>query len=130
MDKNVIIDKNTIAYRLDYAMRLRGMRNTDVCERSRMLGFPMGSSTISQYISGKYEPKHDKLLLLSRILGVPQLWLMGVTPFEDIEGYTQNFYANPMETELLTLFRQHNNAGKEFLIRIAQTTLNMKEYTL
>lgn len=119
---------NSLAYRLEYAMMERGLRGCDICEKSRMLGFPMGSSTISQYLSGKYEPKHDKVVLLSRILGVPELWLMGVTPFEDIAGNKIQDYANPMEAEVLSNFRTLNDKGKELLICLLRTIANTTEY--
>lgn len=37
----------------------------------------ISKSTMSQYMSGKYEPKHDRILLISRALGCSPEWLSG-----------------------------------------------------
>ena len=120
--------EDEVSYRLEYAMKYCGYRSCDICEEAETLGFPMGSSTISQYLSGKYTPKQDKIILLSRILGVPELWLMGVTPLEDIAGNSLKDYSNPIESTLLSDFRSLNKSGKELIIRLIQVVVNTNEY--
>jgi len=119
---------DSFSYRLEYAMIQRKFRNCDVCEQSRRLGYPMGSSTISQYLSGKYTPKQDKIVLLAKILGVPELWLMGVLPIEDIKGNNLKEYDNPQEAELLSSFRSLNKEGKELVRRLIHTIADTREY--
>ncbi len=58
--------------RLQEAMRVRGMRAVDLVERT---GIPKG--TISYYISGKTEPKADRLYILAQVLDVNEAWLLG-----------------------------------------------------
>lgn len=119
---------DSLAYRLYHAMVQRGFRNCDICDQAAKLGVKMGSSTISQYISGKYIPKQDKIILLSRILGVPQLWLMGVTPLEDMAGTSLQDFENPLESEVLRNFRSLNKEGKELAIRLLRTIADTREY--
>ena len=42
-----------------------------------VLGIKLGKSALSQYVSGKSIPDQDKLVLLSKTLGVSEAWLMG-----------------------------------------------------
>lgn len=44
-------------------------------ELSRLCG--INKSTISQYLSGKYTPKQDRVTIIAEVLGVSPLWLLG-----------------------------------------------------
>ncbi|WP_427112962.1 helix-turn-helix domain-containing protein [Megasphaera sueciensis] len=63
----------TTAKRLKEALDMRGLKQTDLAQ---LTGLP--KSAISQYISGKIEPKQDKLYILAKTLNVDVLWLMGI----------------------------------------------------
>ncbi len=58
--------------RLREAMEMRGLRATDLSQRTGL-----SKARISQYVNGKYIPKSDAVLLLARTLEVSPLWLMG-----------------------------------------------------
>ena len=58
--------------RLRLAMQLKGLRQTDLVERT---GISKGA--ISSYISGRYTPKKYNIYLLSKALDVNEEWLMG-----------------------------------------------------
>lgn len=58
--------------RLTLAMYLRHIRATDLCQKT---GIP--KSAISQYISGEFEPRKDRLNLIAKALKVEPDWLMG-----------------------------------------------------
>lgn len=58
--------------RLRQAMALRGMRATDLVDKT---GIPKG--TLSYYLSGKTEPKADRLYVLAQALNVSEAWLLG-----------------------------------------------------
>ena len=58
--------------RLKQAMAARGMRAVDLVERT---GIPKG--TISYYMTGKTEPKSDRLYLIAQALDVNEAWLLG-----------------------------------------------------
>ena len=58
--------------RLRQAMDLRGMRATDLVDKT---GIPKG--TISYYLSGKTEPKADRLYIIAQALDISEAWLLG-----------------------------------------------------
>lgn len=58
--------------RLKYAMELKDMKAIDVANAS---GIPKNS--ISYYLSGRSEPKADRVYLLAKLLNVSEAWLMG-----------------------------------------------------
>jgi transcriptional regulator with XRE-family HTH domain len=62
----------TVTERLNQAMRLRGIRQIDLC---KMCNIPKGA--MSLYVSGAYEPKQDRLEALANALRVDIAWLMG-----------------------------------------------------
>lgn len=64
--------KKELCDRLQEAMGVRGLRAVDIVERT---GIPKG--TISYYISGKTEPKSDRLYLIAQALNVNEAWLLG-----------------------------------------------------
>ena len=66
------MNKFELKDRLRQAMELRGLRATDLVEKT---GIPKG--TISYYLSGKTEPKSDRLYILAQTLDVSEAWLLG-----------------------------------------------------
>jgi transcriptional regulator with XRE-family HTH domain len=58
--------------RLREAMDARGVRPVDIVEQT---GIP--KSMVSYYLSGKNQPKADRLYVLAQALGVSEAWLMG-----------------------------------------------------
>lgn len=58
--------------RLRQALTLRGLRATDLVDKT---GIPKG--TISYYLSGKTEPKADRLYLIAQALDISEAWLLG-----------------------------------------------------
>lgn len=67
-DKN----KAELKDRLAAAMKLRGVRAVELVERT---GIPKGA--ISYYLSGKSQPKADRLNLIAKALDVSEAWLLG-----------------------------------------------------
>ena len=93
----------TVAERLNQAMRLRDMRQIDLC---RICKIPKGA--MSLYISGAYEPKQDRLQLLAEALSVDIAWLMGYdTPISPNETtISPDLELTEGERMLVELFRQ------------------------
>lgn len=60
------------AVRIAKALSIRGMRQYELCQKT---GIP--KSAMSQYISGAFEPKQDRIYLISQALNVDPVWLMG-----------------------------------------------------
>lgn len=64
---------NTFPTRLKEAMALRNARLTDLANETKI-----HKGTISNYLSGKYQPKGNNTLLIAKALNVNPLWLMGL----------------------------------------------------
>lgn len=66
--------KNSFGSRFQQALRLRGLKQTDISSRT---GIAPG--TISNYALGKYAPRPDKLEAIASALGVSVSYLAGYT---------------------------------------------------
>lgn len=64
--------KDTFAKRMRQAMAILNMKQTELVEKTGLT-----KSAISQYYSGKFEPKQKGIYLISKALGVNEAWLMG-----------------------------------------------------
>ena len=58
--------------RLTYLLNKKGLKPADL---SRLTG--IRASSISDWLTGKYTPKQDKIALIADVLGVSAAWLMG-----------------------------------------------------
>ena len=58
--------------RIKKALSIRGMKQSEICEKTKI-----PKSALSEYISGAYEPKQDRLVLIAQALDVDPVWLMG-----------------------------------------------------
>ena len=71
----------TIAERLKEIMEIKGLRQIDLVRLAEpagdMAGLHISKSHISQYVSGRTQPRRDILKVLAEALGVSQLWLQG-----------------------------------------------------
>lgn len=74
-------ERVTISARLMQIMADRDLRQVDLlnmvkpyCEK---YGVKLTKSALSQFISGRNEPKQDKIFILAQALGVDMGWLMG-----------------------------------------------------
>lgn len=74
---------NNFSSRLKEALKYRGMKAIELSNKTGI-----GKSSISDWMSGKYEAKQDKVFLLAEALGVDEAWLMGLNvpmiPRDDI----------------------------------------------
>ena len=61
------------ADRICRALRIRNMKQSELSERT---GIP--KSAISQYCSGAFKPKQQRLFLIAKALDVDEAWLMGL----------------------------------------------------
>ena len=63
----------TCAERIKKALYIKGLKQSDLC---RLTKIP--KSALSQYISGAFEPKQDRIYLMAQALSVNETWLMGL----------------------------------------------------
>ena len=66
-----MMEKKEMRHRLREALSARNLRAVDLVE---MTGIP--KNTISYYMSGKTEPKSDRLYIIAKMLDVSEAWLM------------------------------------------------------
>lgn len=64
---------NEIADRIKYALNYRKLKPKDLSEKTGI-----SRSSISEWLSGKYEPKQDKIFLIAEALNVDEGWLLGL----------------------------------------------------
>ena len=62
----------TCAVRIKKALSIRNMTQTELCARAKI-----SKSSLSEYLSGKYIPRQDKVFILAQALGVDPVWLWG-----------------------------------------------------
>lgn len=126
--------KDTFQRRFIEAMRIRGMRQVDVAEKSGL-----DKAQISQYKNGKYEPMQDALYKLAKALNVNVAWLMGHdVPMEvsrsDLEqkvlvcDLLEKCYGSKAY-ELVELFVKLNDAGKARAIENISDLVQLSKYT-
>lgn len=78
---------DTCAERICKAMRIRGMRQVELSEKT---GIP--KSAISQYCAGSFKPKQQRLFLIAKALEVDEAWLMGLDVPMEREPQEVPFY--------------------------------------
>lgn len=67
----VVVD--SIRNRIYTAMQIRNMKQVDLINKT---GIP--KSSMSQYLSGKIEPKYLRIYIMAKALNVNEAWLMGL----------------------------------------------------
>lgn len=63
----------TTAQRIKEALELRGMKQIDLVEKTKI-----SKGALSSYISGNYIPKQKNIYLIAKALNVSESWLMGL----------------------------------------------------
>lgn len=110
--------------RIKRGLQIRGMKQADLCQITKI-----PKSAISQYISGAFEPKQDRIYLISKALNVSEAWLMGYdVPMERVNT------SSPEEPELsegekilLDLFRQVPEDQQQLVLGMIRVALGAKE---
>lgn len=73
--------KETTSSRLKQIMSERKLRQVDILNMAKpfceKFGVKLEKNDLSQYVSGKVEPKQDKITVLGLALNVSEAWLMG-----------------------------------------------------
>lgn len=114
----------TCGERIKTALSIKGVKQSDLC---RITQIP--KSALSQYISGAYEPKQDRIYLISKALNVNEAWLMGL----DVPMERQDTIS-PEETKLsegekimLDLFRRVPNEQQQLVLQMIRAALGSQE---
>ncbi len=79
----------SISTRIQQAMDIRGLKQTDLVERTKI-----SKGSLSSYVSGRYAPKQNNIYLLAKALNVNVEWLMGadipMTYFKEVRSVDHN----------------------------------------
>ena len=65
-------EQTTIASRLRYAMAIRGISQHELAKKTNIT-----DASLSQYTSGIYKPKPDRIMIFAQALDISEEWLMG-----------------------------------------------------
>lgn len=90
--------KYSTAERLRQIMDETGMKQIDIIRKSEpffsIYKVKIGRNDISQYLSGKVEPRQNKLFILAKALNVSEAWLMGFdVPKERTEEQDEDIFS-------------------------------------
>lgn len=132
------MDKIATSARLKEIMSDRGLKQVDVLRLAaphcQELGVKINKSDLSGYVSGKFEPGNDKLLVLARALNVDPRWLMGIpgVPRNEAESVSESFNhqfieknkpASTFEELRVAYARNRNKLTKEERMKLASEIL-------
>lgn len=112
------------ADRIREALRIRGMKQSDLC---RMTKIP--KSAISQYLSGAFEPKQDRIYLISKALNVNEIWLMGLdAPMDRLPSPSpETLELSEGEQMLIDLFRRVPEDSQQLVLQMIRAALGNQE---
>ena len=114
----------TCADRIKEALNIKGMKQADLC---KLANIP--KSALSQYLSGAYEPKQDRIYLISKALNVSEAWLMGLdVPMERLQPQAPD--KEPLtkgEQTILDLFRRVPEDKQQLVLQMIRVALGNQE---
>ncbi len=117
--------KSNCSERIATALSIRNMKQSELCERTKI-----PKSAISQYISGVFEPKQDRIYLIARALNVSEAWLMGY----DVPMERKSQQKPPEEPKLsegekvlLDLFNRVPEDKQELVLQMIRVALGNQE---
>lgn len=121
--KTIEIPKESCASRLKKALSMRNMTQAELCEKTKI-----PKSALSEYIKGLYEPKQDRVILLSEALNVDPVWLMGFdVPMEENKKISPDELGlTEGEKVMLDLFRQIPEDQQPIVLNMIKAALGSK----
>lgn len=119
----------TCANRIKKALSIRNMTQTELCAKAKI-----SKSSLSEYMSGKYIPRQDKVFVLAQALDVDPVWLWGYdVPMEKESEIkvTNDSPAEPQLTEgekvLLDLFNRVPKDQQQLVLQMIRAALGSQE---
>jgi transcriptional regulator with XRE-family HTH domain len=101
------------------------MKQSDLCS---LTGIP--KSAISQYIKGSFEPKQERVYIISKALGVSEAWLMGYdVPMERQEEKNvspDKLALTEGEQMVLDLFRRVPEEQQKIVLEMIRAALGTR----
>lgn len=116
--------KSNCSERIATALDIRNMKQAELCQITKI-----PKSAMSQYISGAFEPKQDRIYLIAKALNVSEAWLMGYdVPME--KQKTNSPDENSLtegEKALLKLFRLVPEDQQQMVLQMIRVALGSRE---
>lgn len=121
MEKQI---KGKCGERISQALDIRNIKQAELCEKTKI-----PKSALSQYISGAFEPKQDRLMLIAQALNVDPVWLMGFdVPMEKQEkSSSDENKITEGEQVLLDLFRRVPEDQQKLVLQMIRAALGTQE---
>ena len=112
--------QETISARIKKALRIKGMKQADLCQITKI-----PKSSLSQYLSGDFEPKQDRIYLISKALNVSEAWLMGFDVPMDRQKASapSKVELNEGEQLLIDLFRKIPEDQQPLVLNLIRAAL-------
>lgn len=111
--------KSNCSERIATALTIRNMKQSELCDLTKI-----PKSAISQYISGAFEPKQDRIYLIARALGVSEAWLMGYdVPMEKEKNSLDKVELTEGEKMMLDLFRLVPEESQQLVLQMIRAAL-------
>lgn len=116
--------KDNCGNRIRAALSIRGMKQSELCQITKI-----PKSAISQYISGCFEPKQDRIYLIAKTLDVSEAWLMGYdVPMEREKKIPQDKDdLSEGEKMLLELFNKVPEDQQKLVLQMIRAALGSQE---
>lgn len=119
--------QETISVRIKKALRIKGMKQADLCQLTKI-----PKSSLSQYLNGDFEPKQDRIYIISKVLNVSEAWLMGFdVPMERKDPKKNPSPIEPQLNEgeklLLELFRKIPEDQQGLVLNLIRAALGNPE---
>lgn len=118
--KTIEVPKESCGTRLKIALSLRKMTQAELCQKTKI-----PKSALSEYLKGLYDPKQDRLLILSEALDVDPVWLMGFdVPMEkEQKKFSPHDSLTEGEKVMLELFRQIPENQQQVVLAMIRAAL-------
>lgn len=111
----------TCATRIKKALSIRNMTQTELCAKARI-----SKSSLSEYMSGKYIPRQDKVFVLAQALDVDPVWLWGYdVPMEtQPEAFPSERQLTGVDKELWEVLKLMPEDAKKAILETARVFVN------
>ena len=110
--------------RIKKALIMRGMKQSELCLITKI-----PKSALSQYISGCFEPKQDRIYLIAKTLNCSEAWIMGYdVPMERQKNLpTSKQELTEGEKTLLDLFNRVPEEQQKLVLEMIRAALGSQE---
>lgn len=109
--------------RLKQIMNERSLRQVDILEAAKPFcekyGVKLAKNDLSQYVSGKVEPRQEKLTILGLALNVSETWLMGYDvrrERDEKEQLTVPSELSELDTQIMALVKGLSEEHKRLIL--------------